>query len=334
MKTIFFILMFIPHIAFSSKLPQRLKDIISIKDVRSNPIIGYGVVIGLNGTGDSGGDLINNSMKQLFLKLGLNPKNEVASKNVASVIVTSKLPPFARIGQKIDAKVSSIGNASSLAGGTLLITPLKGGDGKIYGIANGSVSIGGLTKGKKFPTIALLPNGVVVEKEIKNNFNNKKSVRFSLNNSDFTTAARIEQIINQELGGKFASAKDSTTIDLMIPIMYQRNIVKLMAIIENFKVYTDQKAKIIINERTGTIVAGGDVMIKEVAIGHGDLTIEIGKKSKKDNKESTIYHMEEGTNLKDLAKGLNAFGVTPEDIIAILQALKRNGALIGEIEVI
>ncbi|MBT6326823.1 MAG: flagellar basal body P-ring protein FlgI [Bdellovibrionales bacterium] len=334
MKIIFFILMLIPQIALSSKVPQRLKDIISIKDVRSNPIIGYGVVIGLNGTGDSSGDLINNSMKQLFMKLGLNPKNEVASKNVASVIVTAKLPPFARIGQKIDAKVSSIGNASSLAGGTLLITPLKGGDGKIYGIANGSVSIGGLTKGKKFPTIALLPSGVVVEKEIKNDFNNKKSVRFSLNNSDFTTAARIEQIINQELGGKFASAKDSTTIDLMIPIMYQRNIVKLMAIIENFKVYTDQKAKIIINERTGTIVAGGDVMIKEVAIGHGDLTIEVGKKSKKDNKKSTIYHMEEGTNLKDLAKGLNAFGVTPEDIISILQALKRNGALIGEIEVI
>jgi len=332
------ILLFSP-LSFASNGPQKLKNIIHIKGVRTNPIIGYGIIVGLNGTGDSGGELMKNSLKQLFLKLGLNPKKEISSKNVASVIVTAKLPPFARIGQRIDAKVSSIGNASSLAGGTLLVTPLKGGDGKIYGISSGSVSIGGLEQGKKFPTIAQIPSGVVVEREMESDFNNKKSIRFSLNNSDFTTAARIEQIINKELGGKFASAKDSTTIDLIIPIIYQRNIVKLMAIIENFKVYTDQKAKIIINERTGTIVAGGNVIIKEVAISHRNLTIEIGNKkgksgSKKGDKGASVYYMNNQTSLKDLVKGLNAFGVNPEDLISILQALKRNGSLIGEIELI
>lgn len=315
--------------------PSRLKDIVSVKGVRENPIIGYGLVIGLNGTGDAGGEITNTSLKKMFEKLGLNPKSEISSKNVAAVVVTAKLPPFARVGQKVDLIVSSIGDASSLAGGTLLVTPLKAGDGNIYAVGSGPLSIGGLKKGAKFATTATLPGGATVEKEVLSEFEKKNSLRLSLNNPDFTTAARIEKVINEELGGKFASAKDSTTIDLIVPNQYERSIVQLMAIIENFKVNTDSIAKIVINERTGTIVAGGDVMVKPVAISHGDLTVEVkGEGDAKSAKPGSIYYMEKGTSLSELVKSLNAFGVAPEDLISIFQTLKRDGALIGEIELI
>lgn len=315
--------------------PSRLKDIVTVKGVRENPIIGYGLVIGLNGTGDGGGEITNSSLKKMFEKLGLNPKTEITSKNVAAVIVTAKLPPFARVGQKVDLIVSSIGDASSLAGGTLLVTPLKAGDGNIYAVGSGPLSIGGLKQGAKFATTATLPSGATVEKEVQTEFEKKNALRLSLNNPDFTTAARIEKVINEELGGKFASAKDSTTIDLIVPSQYERNVVQLMAIIENFKVNTDSVAKIVINERTGTIVAGGDVMVRPVAISHGNLTVEVkGDGDSKSAKPGSVFYMEKGTSLSELVKSLNAFGVTPEDLISIFQTLKRDGALIGEIELI
>lgn len=315
--------------------PSRLKDLVTVKGVRENPIIGYGLVIGLNGSGDGGGEITNTSLKKMFEKLGLNPKSEITSKNVAAVVVTAKLPPFARVGQKIDLTVSSIGDASSLAGGTLLVTPLKGGDGNIYAVAAGPLSIGGLKKGAKFATTGTIPSGATVEKEVLTEFEKKNSLRLSLNNPDFTTAARIEKVINEELGGKFASAKDSTTIDLVVPVQYERNIVQLMAIIENYKVNADRSAKIVINERTGTIVAGGDVMVAPVAISHGDLTIEVKDDGgSKGGKPNTLYYMEKGTTLNELVKSLNAFGVAPEDLISIFQSLKRDGALVGEIELI
>ena len=190
---------------------SRLKDLVTVKGVRDNPIIGYGIVIGLNGTGDGGGEITDTALRRMFDKLGLNPKREIASKNVASVIVTAKLPAFARVGQNLDITVSSVGDASSLAGGTLLVTPLKAGDGNIYAIASGALSIGGLKNGAKFATTGTIPSGGIVEREIESDFDKKNSIRFSLNRSDFTTAARIEKTINQELGGKYASAKDSTT---------------------------------------------------------------------------------------------------------------------------
>ncbi|MBC7429223.1 MAG: flagellar basal body P-ring protein FlgI [Bacteriovorax sp.] len=315
--------------------PSRLKDIVTVKGVRENPIIGYGLVIGLQGSGDAGGEITNTSLKKMFEKLGLNPKTEIGSKNVAAVVVTAKLPPFARVGQKVDLIVSSIGDASSLAGGTLLVTPLKGGDGQIYAVASGPLSIGGLKKGAKFATTGTIPGGASVEREVLTEFEKKNSLRLALNNPDFTTAARIEKVINEELGGKFASAKDSTTIDLVVPNQYERNIVQLMAIIENFKVNTDSAAKIVINERTGTIVAGGDVMVRPVAISHGDLNIEVkGDGDAKSAKPASMYYMEKGTTLSELVKSLNAFGVGPEDLISIFQTLKRNGALVGEIELI
>ena len=315
--------------------PSRLKDIVTVKGVRENPIIGYGLVIGLAGTGDAGGEITNSSLKKMFEKLGLNPKSEVSSKNVAAVVVTAKLPAFARVGQKIDLIVSSIGDASSLAGGTLLITPLKAGDGNIYAVGSGPLSIGGMKKGSKFATTATLPSGATVEKEIITEFEKKNSLRLSLNYPDFTTAARVEKVINEELGGKFASAKDATTIDLVVPNQYERNVVQLMAIIENFKVNTDSVAKIVINERTGTIVAGGDIMVRPVAISHGDLTVEVkGDGDAKSAKPGSIFYMDKGTSLSDLVKSLNAFGVTPDDLISIFQTLKRDGALVGEIELI
>lgn len=316
--------------------PSRIKDLVQVKGVRENPIVGYGLVIGLNGTGDGGGELIDNSMKLMFQKLGLNPKKEIASKNIASVIVTAKLPPFGRVGQKIDATVSSIGSSSSLAGGTLLVTSLKGGDGKVYAIASGAVSIGGLKNGAKFPTTGNIVGGAIVEKEIIWDFHKKKSIRLSLKNPDFTTSARIEKTINQELGGKYATSKDATTVDLIIPTHYKREVVKLLAIIESFRVNTDTSAKIIINERTGTIIAGGDIQLKPVAISHGDLTVEIqdGNKGKKKGSANRVYYVDENTTLNELVKSLNAFGTGPEDLISIFHALKRNGALIGDIEFI
>lgn len=328
-KILIVVLILASNILLAKK--NRLKDIVHIKGVRENPIIGYGLVIGLNGTGDGGGEIVNNSLKRMFQKLGLNPQNEVSSKNVASVIVTAKMPAFGRIGQKIDVNVSSIGDAGSLAGGTLLVTPLKGGDGKVYAVASGNISIGGLVKGKAFPTTGSIANGATIEKEVNFAFNEKKSIRLSLKNPDFTTSARIEKIINQELGGKYATSVDATTIDLIIPVHYQRKVVQLMAILENFKVHSDQKAKIVINERTGTIVAGGDIMIKPVAISHGDLTIEV---KGGDGGPDRFYHIDKKTTLNDLVKSLNAFGATPEDLISIFQALNKNGALIGEIELI
>lgn len=313
---------------------NRLKDIVRVKGVRENPIIGYGLVIGLKGTGDGGGEITNTSMKRMFQKLGLNPQNEISSKNVAAVIVTAKLPPFSRIGQKLDVIISSIGDANSLAGGTLLVTPMKGGDGNIYGIASGPLSIGGLKNGANFATTGTIPNGAVVERDVNVDFDKKKALRFSLNSPDFTTAARIEKTINQELGGKYATAKDATTIDLIVPMHYKRKVVQLMAIIENFKVFSDVSAKIVINERTGTIVAGGDITLNPVAISHGDLTIEVGGAAGGDAKPSSLYYMEKKSTLNELVKSLNALGASPDDLISIFQALKRNGSLIGEIELI
>jgi len=313
---------------------NRLKDIVTIKGVRENPLVGYGLVIGLNGTGDGGGEITNTSLKKMFQTLGLDPVSEVSSKNVAAVIVTAKLPPFGRLGQKLDVTVSSIGDSSSLAGGTLLVTPLKGGDGKVYAVANGALSIGGLTQGAKFATTAAIPNGATVEQELSLSFHKKKSIRLSLNRPDFTTAARVVKTINENLGGKFSSATDSATIDLIIPPHYERSIVDLIAIIENYRVNQDSIAKIVINEKTGTIVAGGDVTLNQVAISHGDLSIQVGGEGAGSGKKGSLFLIEKKTTLKELVNALNAIGTGPDDLISIFQTLKRNGALIADLEFI
>jgi len=332
MIRIFFLLNFL-LIQQALSNANRLKDLTTVKGVRENPLIGYGLVIGLNGTGDGGGEITNTSLKKMFQTLGLNPQREVTSKNVAAVIVTGKLPAFGRMGQKIDVTVSSIGDAASLAGGTLLVTPLKGGDGHIYAVASGALSIGGLEKGKKMATTARIPDGGVVEKELDLAFNDKKAIRLAINNPDFTTAARIEKTINQELGGKYATATDSTTIDVIIPTFYERKVVELIALIENFKVVSDTQAKIVINERTGTLVAGGDIILKKSAISHKDMVVEV-KGEENGSAKTSIIALESTTTINDLVKALNAIGTSPEDLISIFQALKQNGSLIAEIELI
>ena len=329
MKSILFVIILLPSLTFGAT--SRIKNLVTIKGVRQSPIIGYGLVVGLNGTGDSSFETTDASLKTLFQKLGLNPQKEIKSKNVAGVVVTAQLPPFPRIGQKADVTISSIGDAKSLSGGTLLVTPLKGGNGTIYGIASGKVSIGGLEK--KFATTGLVVDGLTIEKELPSSFDNQNKIRLTLNNPDFTTAARIEKTINQELGGFFAKAIDSGTLDLTIPANYNRKSVELMALVENFKVNADIPSKIIINERTGTIVSGGDVTLYPVAISHGNLTIEITGKGKEALSQSTM-HIGSKATLKDLVEALNKFGAKPEDLISIIEALKRNGSLIGEVELI
>lgn len=309
----------------------KIKDLVSVKGVRENPLIGYGLVVGLNGTGDGGGEITSSSMKKMFQTLGLDSKTDISSKNVAAVIVTGSLPAFARSGQGLDVNVAAIGNASSLAGGTLLVTPLKAGDGNIYAIASGQLSIGGLSKGSKFATSARIPSGGVVEKDVEINFDKKNSLRLSLHQPDFTTAARVAKIINQELNGKYANAKDASTIDLIIPDYYQNKVVELFAIVENFRVIPDTKSKIIINERTGTIVAGGEIVIKPVALSHRDISIKV--KDKAENPQF-VHLLKQSTTLDELVSALNAIGATPEDLISIFQALHKNGALSAEIELI
>jgi flagellar P-ring protein precursor FlgI len=311
---------------------SRIKDLVTVKGVRENALIGYGLVIGLNGTGDGGGEITNTSLKKMFQTLGLNPQKEVTSKNVAAVIVTAKLPAFGRVGQKLDVTISSIGDASSLGGGTLLVTPLKGGDGQIYAVASGALSIGGLEKGKKFATTGRIPDGGVVEKELEMSFNEKKALRLALNTPDFTTAARIEKTINQELGGKYATASDSTTIDLIIPTYYERKVVELIAHVENYRVAADVAARIVINERTGTVVAGGEIILKKSAISHGNLVLEV--KGGEGNGKQAVHMVEQSTTINDLVKALNALGTTPEDLISIFQSLKTQGALVADIELI
>ena len=332
-KILFFLVTIALSASASDNIPPatKIKNLVNIKGVRSNPLVGYGVIIGLNGTGDSKSEIADKTIKKLFKKLGMNLQKEVSSKNIATVLVTAQLPEFARQGQRIDIKVSSIGDAKSLSGGNLLITPLKGGDGKIYVIANGSLSLGGKSGEKNMSTVGLIPNGGIVEKEVPFNFNEKKSVRLALKNPDFTTAARIQEVLNSELGGLYAKAKDSATIDLIVPPNYSENIVRLISIIENFKVYSDSRAKIVINERTGTIVAGGDIILKPVSISHGDLSIEI---SGGEDQTKSFYNVDKRTRLKDFVNSLNSFGAKPDDIISIFQALKRSGALDGEIELL
>ena len=319
-------------------MAARVKDIAQIKGVRENLLIGYGLVIGLKGTGDSGTDITSKSMVRLFEKMGVQTgATDFKSKNVAAVIVTAKLPPFARAGTRIDVTVSSIGDSSSLEGGTLLVTPLRAGDQNIYAVAQGSVSLGGLANGgggggggASFPTAARVPNGGLIEKEVDGNFTNKRTFVLAINNPDFTTAARLAKVINTELGGKYAVARDSGTIDIIVPFNYEGSGVELIATLENLDVNPDSKARVVLNERTGTIVIGENVRIDNVAISHGDLQIEVSGPKGPKEKVGVIG----GSNIKDVVKALNTLGVAPKDLTAIFQALRAAGALQADLEVL
>ncbi|MEK6579050.1 MAG: flagellar basal body P-ring protein FlgI, partial [Bdellovibrionota bacterium] len=272
---------FLIILIFNAQVAQaaRLKDIATVKGVRENILIGYGIVVGLKGTGDSSADITGQSLGRLFGKLGLDIQGNatVKSKNAAAVIVTAKLPPFSRVGNQIDVTVSSIGDSPSLEGGMLLVTPLRAGDQSVYAVAQGPVSIGSIADGttKLFPTVGRVVSGATIEKDVDMNFSGKKNFRLSLHNPDFTTSARVAAVVNGELGGKFASAKDSGTIDIVVPFNYDGKSVELLSIIENIQVNTDSRAKVVLNERTGTVVMGERIQITPIGISHGDLSIEI-----------------------------------------------------------
>jgi flagellar P-ring protein precursor FlgI len=320
----------------------RIKDIATVKGVRENILIGYGIVVGLKGTGDSSTEVTGQSLGRLFGKLGLDVQNNAAvkSKNAAAVIVTAKLPPFARVGNQIDVTVSSIGDATSLEGGVLLVTPLRAGDQNIYAVAQGAVSIGSVADGssKTFPTVARVIAGATVERDVDINFASKKNFRLALHNVDFTTAARVAATINNELGGKFASARDSGTIDVVVPYNYQGNSVELLATLENMNVNVESRARVVLNERTGTVVMGERVGILPVAIAHGDLAIEVkdgaaGAGGAKSGKSPRVFELKSSANVSDLVKALNALGVQPKDLTAIFQSLKQIGALQADVEI-
>ena len=313
----------------------RLKDISSIRGVRENQLIGYGIVVGLKATGDGKSEFTAKSLARMLDKLGVKLEgNSAESKNVAGVIVTAKLPAFGKAGNPLDVTVSTIGDASSLEGGILLQTPLRAANEEVYAVAQGSVVLGGGGK-EVFTTVWRLPNGAIIERDVTADFSTRKMFRLTLHNPDFITAARTVLTINKELGGQYASAKDASTIDIITPNAYENRGVELMASIEAIQVNPDTKARVVVNERTGTVVIGDHVRISKVAIAHGNLSVKVPGKTPKDPvTEDKVAILDSGVSVGDLVQSLNKLGVTPKDLITILQSIKAAGALHGELDVL
>lgn len=340
----------------------RLKDIASVKGVRSNQIIGYGLVVGLRGTGDKQGtQFTTQSLRSLLAKMGISlDPQQIRVANVAAVMVTAKLPAFARTGSSIDAVVSSVGDASSLAGGMLLMTPLRGNDGQIYAVAQGPIAIGGFSAegggtsiAQNHPTVATLVGGALVEREVAYSMVGQQSFELALHRPDFTTAQRTAERINDEFRESVAVARDSGTLDLTLPATYAEDAVGFMARVETLEVAPDRPARVILNERTGTIVMGDSVRVSTVAVAHGNLTVVVnrinevsqpapfseGETTRLQNTdietsqdESKLSVIEQTVTIGDLVRALNAMGTTPTDLISILQAIKASGALSAEVE--
>lgn len=311
----------------------RVKDIANVRGVRDNQLIGYGVVVGLKGTGDSKAEFTNKSIVRMLDKLGMKVEDkEIASKNVAAVVITASLPAFARAGNKLDITVNSIGDASSLAGGTLIQSPLRAADQNIYAVAQGSLLVG--TGADSHTTVGRIPNGAIIERDVAEDFTARKMFRLTLHNPDFTTAARLSKRINMDLSGKYATAKDAGTVDIIVPFAYEGRAVELLASIESLDVTPDTRAKVIVNEKTGTVVIGDTVRISRVAISHGELTVRVdgGKAKGKDGDRVAVF--DAGTSVGDLVRSLNQIGVSPRDLITVLQNIKAAGALQGELEIL
>lgn len=355
---------------------SRIKDIADFEGVRDNLLVGYGLVVGLNGTGD---DLTNapftkESLVAMLERLGVNIRQQggtiatVKPKNVAAVMVTATLPPFARQGTRVDIAVSAMGDAKSLEGGTLLVTPLVGADGEIYAVAQGGLAgvgftaSGGGTTGaqtsvrKGIPTTGKIANGAIVERELPFEMAHLETVKLSLRNPDFTTANRTAQAVNAYLGGAVARPIDPSTVQITVPGDYRGNVVGLLTDIEQLKVEPDQVAKIVIDDATGTIVMGENVRISTVAVAQGQLTVRItetpqvsqpspfsstGDTTVVDRTDIEIDEgqgkkltvVPHGVTLQDLVAGLNALGISPRELIAILQTIKAAGAIQADIEV-
>ncbi len=334
----------------------RVKDIATVGGVRDNQLMGYGLIIGLNGTGDKKGtEFTIRSVTSMLTKMGITIDPSVVSvKNVAAVMVTAKLPPFAKKGSRIDVIVSSIGDSSSLQGGTLLFTPLKGANQMVYAIAQGPVSLGGYVGGaggdsvqKNHSTVGRIADGAIIEREVEMDLNSRKDLAITLRNHDFSTAVRLADIVNQNLKQVIAQPKDAGTVVISIPQEYENKAIELIAAIENLDVKVDAPARIILNERTGTVVMGENVRISTVAISHGSLTIQVKtqlevsqpeafsqKDVSVDEQEARLMVLQSGVTVDEVVRALNSVGVTPRDLIAILQAIKAGGALQADLEII
>jgi flagellar P-ring protein FlgI len=343
---------------------SRIKDLASIEGVRQNQLLGYGLVVGLNGTGDT----LNNtpftkqSLQAMLERLGVNIRGQqIRTGNVAAVMVTADLPPFSTQGTRIDVTVSAMGDSKSLQGGTLLVTPLLGADGNVYAVAQGSLTVGGFeAEGQAakivrgVPTVGRLPNGAIIEREIDFSLASLGQLRLALRNADFTTAKRIAVAINDYIGSPIAEPLDPSTVQLTLPKKFPQNIVSMLTEIEQLQVEPDEAAKIVIDERSGVIVIGRDVRVSTVAVAQGNLTVTISEAPQvsqpaplsrgrtvvvprtsvgvqEEGKKLAL--VQEGVSLQQIVDGLNALGIGPRDLIVILQAIKAAGAIQADIEV-
>ena len=342
----------------------RIKDIVNIESVRENQLIGYGLVVGLNGTGDSlnNSPFTEQSLLAMLERLGVNVRGQnLNTGNVAAVMVTASLPPFRSQGSTIDVSISSLGDAENLQGGTLLVTPLMAADGEVYAVAQGSVNVSGFSAGgdaaqvtQNTPTAARIPGGAIVEREIDFKLEDLNQVRLSLRNPDFTTSRRIAQAINGFTAADVAYSENSANVVLKRPDLYAGTIVDLITDIEQLPIEPDQVARVVIDERSGVIVMGSDVKISTVAIAQANLTIRITETPQvsqpnpfaeqgetvvvprtdvnvANNEDAKLAVVDTGVTLEDLVTGLNRLGVPPRDVITILQAIKAAGALQAEI---
>lgn len=339
----------------------RIKDIAKIVGVRNNQLFGYGLVVGLNGTGDrQGTEFTIQSLTNMLLKLGISVSpGQVKVKNVAAVMVTAELPAFSRPGMNLDVLVSSIGDARSLQGGTLLITPLQGVDGETYAMAQGAVSLGGFSAGsggdqtqENHPTVGTIPSGAVVERSVTVPLQLRERLHFVLNQPDFTTAETVSRAMNEQIGSRVASPQDSRTVLVDVPQDFQNRVVDYIARLEMIEVMVDAPARVVVNERTGTVVMGENVRISTVAVSHGGLSVVIqsepvvsqpspfgqgrtvvtrDREVSVEEKPSHLMVLPTGVSLGEVVRALNAVGVTPRDLIAILQAMKSAGALSAEL---
>jgi flagellar P-ring protein FlgI len=348
----------------SAAATSRIKDLANIEGVRQNQLIGYGLVVGLNGTGDTLNNIpfTKQSLQAMLERMGVNIRGAtIRTGNVAAVMVTGNLPPFATQGTRMDVTVSALGDAKNLQGGTLLVTPLLGADGNVYAVAQGSLAISGfqaegqaakITQG--VPTVGRIANGAIIEREIDFALNRLPNVRLALRNADFTTAKRIAAAINDFLGVKCAEPLDPSTVQLTVPQEFKGNVVAFLTEIEQLQVDPDLAAKIIIDERSGIIVMGRDVRVSTVAVAQGNLTVTISEAPQvsqpnplsqgrtvvtprtnigvsEDGKKFAV--VKDGVSLQQLVDGLNGLGIGPRDLIGILQAIKAAGAIQADIEV-
>lgn len=349
----------------ASAKTTRIKDIVDFEGVRDNQLIGYGLVVGLNGTGDSlnNSPFTEQSLISMLERMGVSTRGQnLNTGNVAAVMVTATLPPFTNQGAEIDVGVSALGDAESLQGGTLLVTPLMAADGDVYAVAQGPVIISGFTvEGQagaitqNIPTAGRIPAGAIVEREIDFKLEELQEVRLALRNPDFTTARRISSAINKKVSDNIAKAENSASVVLRRPNNYKGNIVDLITDIEQLSVTPDQIARVVIDERSGVIVMGADVKISTVAIAQANLTVKVTETPQvsqpnafaeqgetvtvprtnidvNTGEDVRLAVMETGVTLQDLVTGLNRLGVAPRDVITILQAIKAAGALQADIE--